>query len=74
MKYYIVLIQIRMIRFKKEIFLYAGVPELAKGGGLKILWRRPTWVQIPSPALYNKLILKFNCLSGSGVERCLGKA
>jgi hypothetical protein len=27
------------------------VPELAKGGGLKILWRRPTWVRIPSPAL-----------------------
>lgn len=33
-------------------FVYAGVPELAKGGGLKILWRRPTWVRIPSPALY----------------------
>ena len=32
-------------------FVYAGVPELAKGGGLKILWRRPTWVRIPSPAL-----------------------
>ena len=29
----------------------AGVPERVKGGGLKIRWRRPAWVQIPPPAL-----------------------
>ena len=49
MKYSIVLL-IRM-RINYFNFVYAGVPELAKGGGLKILWRRPTWVRIPSPAL-----------------------
>ena len=29
----------------------AGVPETGKRAGLKILWRRPSWVQIPPPAL-----------------------
>jgi len=44
----------------------AGVPEpglnrrarkhnsLRQGGGLKILWRRPSWVQVPPPASKTK--------------------
>jgi hypothetical protein len=36
----------------------AGVAELAKGAGLKILFRRDTWVQIPPPALAILIIEK----------------
>jgi hypothetical protein len=53
------------IRLKLDLTVeryLAGVPELGlnrgkqthnplrQGGGLKILWRRPPWVQIPPPA------------------------
>ena len=31
--------------------VYAGVPERSKGVDSEILWRRPTRVRIPSPAL-----------------------
>lgn len=57
MQYNIVLTEVHFFSIKNCRTLYqnnffnAGVPELAKGGGLKILWRRPTWVRIPSPAL-----------------------
>jgi len=46
----------------------AGVPEpglnrrpvsLGYGGGLKILWRRPPWVQIPPPAFVLFLKIDF---------------
>jgi integrase len=45
----------------KTLHIFAGVPELGLngraaryplryGGGLKILWRRPSWVRVPPPA------------------------
>ncbi len=34
----------------------------AKGGGLKILWRRPSWVRIPSPALKASKFKNFDAL------------
>ncbi len=44
------LITIKAQMLKEELPRDAGVAELAKGAGLKILFRRDTWVQIPPPA------------------------
>lgn len=39
----------------QTIMVYCRGTRAVKGGGLRILWRRPTRVRIPSPAL----ILRF---------------
>ncbi len=64
-----------------------GCPSMVKGGGLKIRWRRPAWVQVPPPAspigflflfwLYS-IISTFNLAVITGVLSgrivyCLGK-
>ena len=45
----------------------------AKGGGLKILWYRPSRVRIPSHALLYFLIIFDYALVAQPVERYLGK-
>ena len=37
---------------KTNIYTVCRGARAAKGGGLKILWHRPSRVRIPSPALY----------------------
>ena len=50
---------------KDNINIVCKGARAAKGGGLKILWYRPSRVRIPSPALFMNFLLDFNCLSGS---------
>ena len=54
---------------KTNIYTVCRGARAAKGGGLKILWHRPSRVRIPSPALYFlKVFYVYSrlCLSGSG--------
>lgn len=45
----------------------------AKGGGLKILWYRPSRVRIPSLALFYNFSFLDDALVAQPVERHLGK-
>ena len=48
--------------------------RVAKGGGLKILWYRPSRVRIPSLALFFKTVFFLDfALVAQPVERHLGK-
>ena len=46
---------------------------LRYGGGLKILWRRPSWVQVPPPApLCSKILRVYEFVSTSFFGRVYG--
>ena len=54
---------------KSNITIVCKGARAAKGGGLKILWYRPSRVRIPSLALFYYFNIFLNsryCLSGSG--------
>ena len=53
-----------------KIIIICKGARAAKGGGLKILWYRPSRVRIPSLALY---FYSDNALVAQLVERHLGK-